>query len=144
MLARKEWFARRKYGGWGVTPKDWRGWLYIIIMIGALAIMHAFIDIPDEQRLFLTAGWVLFLLLDIAPIMVTVEKDERESMQEAISDRNAAWVMVFVLLAGFFYDIIQTSLDGTMKINWFIIGALIAGATAKTITEIAMDKRGIK
>lgn len=36
MIAQKEWFGRRKYTGWGVTPKTWQGWVYIAVAVGLL------------------------------------------------------------------------------------------------------------
>lgn len=33
MIARADWFRRRKYGGWGVSPRTWQGWAYIVAIL---------------------------------------------------------------------------------------------------------------
>ena len=144
MFARREWFSRRKYGGWGVTPKDWRGIAYFIIMIGSLFIIQAILPLTEIQRVYVSMVWLFILLIDIVPIMITVEKDEMEKRAEAISDRNAAWAMVFILLIGLLYEMVLGIQEETVRINWFILGALIMGALAKTITEIVIGRKGIK
>ena len=41
MIAQASWFERRKYGGWGVTPKAWQGRVYLAITLGLFAIFQS-------------------------------------------------------------------------------------------------------
>lgn len=142
MIAKPEWFSTRKYSGWGVTPRSWQGWAYTIAIIVALLI---FVTIPDLDEQVRTAGtvlWMAFVVLDILPIMVTIKKDEREYKNEAIAERNAAWFMVLVLVIGIVYELVISSLNHELSINWFLVLALLGGAVVKGVSNYSMDKKG--
>lgn len=143
MIAKASWFKRRKYGGWGVSPKTWQGWVYIAVMIIPFMIFQALPYWGTQTRLYVTIGWVVFLMLDIIPTMVTVRRDEREYKNEAVAERNAAWFMVMVLVIGLLYEIISSALRQDLQVNWFLVAALFGGALIKTISNIYLDKKGI-
>ncbi|MHA1873274.1 MAG: hypothetical protein ACTSVB_04085 [Candidatus Heimdallarchaeaceae archaeon] len=143
MIAKVSWFKRRKYGGWGVSPKTWQGWVYIALMILPFIIFQALPYWNTETRLYVTLGWVIFLMLDILPIMVTLKRDEKEYKNEAIAERNSALFMVMVLVIGLLYEIITSALRQDLQINWFLAVALFGGALVKTISNIYLDKKGI-
>jgi hypothetical protein len=99
MIGKPEWFERRKYGGWGVRPKTWQGYLYLVIIFIPFIIFQALPYWDAETRTVVTIGWLVFLLLDVTHIMMSLKRDERELKIEALSERNAAWVMVLILAA---------------------------------------------
>ncbi len=143
MIAKKSWFKRRKYGGWGVSPKSWQGWLYIALVILPFIIFQILPYWSTEIRVYVTLGWVVFLMLDILPIMITLRRDEREFKNEAVAERNAAWFMVMVLVIGLIYEILSSALNQDFQINWFLVVALFGGALIKTISNIYLDKKGV-
>lgn len=143
MFAKKSWFKTRKYGGWGLSPKTWQGWVYIALIIIPLIIFQSLPFWNNETRLYVTVGWIIFLMLDILPIMVSLRRDEREYKNEAVSERNAAWFMVMILVIGLLYEIISSALRDEIEFNIFIAIALFGGALVKTISNIYLDKRGI-
>ncbi len=143
MIANSEWFKRRKYGGWGVSPKSWQGWIYIALILLPFIIFQALPYWSMEARLYVTLGWIVFLMLDILPVMITLRRDEREHKVEAVSERNAAWFMVMVLVIGLVYEIISSALRQELQVNWFMAVALFGGALVKTISNIYLDKKGI-
>lgn len=143
MFAKAEWFERRKYGGWGVTPKCWQGWVYILAVLLSFVIIQAIPVLDLEFRLFLTLAWVIFLMIDIIPVMITLKKDEREHKNEALAERNAAWFMSTVLVLGVLYEIIISVLDHEILLNWFMVVALIGGVIVKSLSNYALDKRGV-
>ena len=67
--------------------------------------------------------------------------DERERVHEAIAERNAMWVMVAALVAGFAYRAAQASVAGQVYVDPVILVALGAGLAAKAITNIYLDRR---
>jgi len=143
MIAKPEWFERRKYSGWGVKPRCWQGWVYTLAMIVPLVIFQA---IPDWDAQVRTAGpvlWVAFILLDILPIMVTLKKDEPEYKNEAIAERNAAWLMVLVLVIGILYEIILSGMNNEFSINWFMVLALFGGVVVKAVSNYNLDHTGV-
>lgn len=143
MIAKSEWFKRRKYAGWGVSPKNWKGWIYIALVMFPFIVFQSLPYWNTEVRLYATVAWILFLMLDITPIMVTPDRDERERKNEAVAERNAAWFMVMILVIALTYQVISSALQQALEINWFIVVALFGGALIKTITNVYLDRRGL-
>ncbi|MFA6888554.1 MAG: hypothetical protein WC254_03585 [Candidatus Woesearchaeota archaeon] len=141
MIGKSNWFQRRKYGGWGISPKTWQGWVYVAVIILPFIIFQALPFWNVSTRMYITLGWLIFLLLDVSHIMVTLKRDEREYKIEAISERNAAWVMVMVIVAGVLYETILSALDNSFTVDIFLIVALFAGMIAKTISNVIYEKR---
>jgi hypothetical protein len=144
MFAKKEWFQRRKYGGWGITPKTKEAWLYLLFMIVPFIVFHFLPFWTDQVRIYVTVIWLLILLIDIIPIMMTVKKDELEFKIEALSERNAAWFMSMVLAFGLLYEAIIHALKGEIYFNIVIVVALFGGALVKSISNYILEKKGIK
>ncbi len=143
MIGNPKWFERRKYGGWGIHPKTWQGWLYIAIILIPFVMFQALPYWDNETRMYVTIGWVAFLLLDTTHIMVALKRDERESKIESMSERNAAWVMVLILAVGILYEAISSALQQTFKVNIFLIIALFGGMIVKTISNIILERRAL-
>ncbi len=144
MFAKKEWFQRRKYGGWGITPKTKEGWLYLLFMIIPFVIFHFLPFWTDRVRIYVTAIWLLLLLIDVVPIMMTIERDELEFKIEAVSERNSAWFMSIILAFGLLYEAISYALKGEIYFNPIIVIALLGGALVKSISNYILEKKGIK
>ena len=143
MIGKAHWFGRRKYGGWGISPKTWQGWVYMAIVILPYIVFQALPFWDNITRLIVTVLWLSFLMVDVNHIMFTMKRDEREYKMEAISERNAAWFMVLVLVVGVVYQIVSSALNKSFEVNWFMVIALFGGAIVKSISNIYMDKRGV-
>lgn len=141
VIGKADWFKMRKYGGWGITPKTWQGWVYIAVMIIPFIIFQSLPYWDEKTRLYISVGWLIILVIDIIDIMFRLKRDEREQLHEGISDRNAIWAMLLVLVAGLLYEIVKSANTQTFEVNPFIAGALIAGALVKSITFIYLDKK---
>jgi predicted Co/Zn/Cd cation transporter (cation efflux family) len=143
MIARPEWFTRRKYGGWGVTPKTWQAWVYMAVTLGVLIVIVALPFWDDQQRMIVTGVWLAFLMLDIVPVMVTLNRDEREYKNEAIAERNAAWFMSAVLVLGVLVELMISALNKEILVDWFLVVALFGGVVVKSVSNYMLDKRGV-
>jgi len=141
MLGKPEWFKRRKYSGWGIIPKTWQGWVYILIFMLPFVVFQALPFWDEKTRFFVTIAWLVILLVDVADIMIRMRNDERERMHEAIAERNAAWVMLLVIIIGILYQVTTSALIQTFKVDYFLIGALFAGVIAKMITNVYLDRK---
>lgn len=141
MIAKKEWFERRKYGGWGVIPKTWQGWLFLVLVILPFVIFQSLPHWSDKIRLYVTIIWLIYLLLEIIPIMIFLKRDEREDQIEAISERNASWFMSLVLTFGILFEVFQGALNENLEVNLFLIIALAGGALVKTISNFWLEKK---
>jgi hypothetical protein len=140
IIAKPEWFGRRKYGGWGVNIKTWQGAVYLAGMFLLLIILQLIPNLSTETRLIITGVWMAFLLVDLVDIMWKLEKDERERMHEAIAERNAAWGMMLVLVIGVFIELMYNALKQEIYVNPFIIAALVVGVIIKSITNYKLEK----
>lgn len=142
MIGKSEWFKMRKFGGWGVTPKTWQGWVYIVAIILPMLIFQALPFWDEKTRIVVTIIWLSIIIIDLITIMLTLKKDERETKHDIISDRNALWFILIVLLAALLYDIVNAGMSQEFIIpNPFVIAALLGGAIIKTITIIYLDKK---
>jgi len=140
IIAKAEWFGRRKYGGWGLSIKTWQGAVYLSGMSLLLIILQLIPNLSIETRLIITGVWMAFLLVDLVDIIWKLEKDERERIHEAIAERNAAWGMVLVLVIGVFIELMYNALQQEIYVNPFIIAALVVGVIIKSITNYKLEK----
>ena len=143
MIGKAKWFQRRKYSGWGVTPKTWQGWVYIAVIMIPFVVFQALPFWDIKTRMIFTGAWLLFLVLDVTHIMVTLKRDEREYKIEAISERNAAWAMIFVMIIGILYQTITSALNQEIIVDWFLVAALFGGLIAKSISNFLLERRAL-
>lgn len=143
MIGKPEWFARRKYGGWGLTPKTWQGWVYIAVIMLPLIIFHSLPFWTDMIRIYVTLVWVAFLLVDVTDIMMHLRVDEREDRIESLSERNAAYAMIAVIIIGILYDVFRSASAQQVQFNPFLFAALIGGAAVKSISNIIYERRSL-
>lgn len=140
IIAKPEWFGRRKYTGWGVSIKTWQGAVYIAGMFLLLVVLQLIPNLSTENRLVISGVWVAFLIIDMVDVMWKLKKDERERIHEAIAERNAAWAMMFVLVVGLFIELTYNALQQKIYANPFIILALAAGIISKSVTNYKLER----
>jgi hypothetical protein len=146
MIGKPKWFQRRKYSGWGLTPKTWQGWAYIAAII-VICILIQYIPLggltTDENQVRIIATLIVAAIfaLDIIHIMARMPNDERDRIHEAIAERNSLWVILIVLAAGIGWQAAVSAITSNVQIDPVIIAALIFGTFAKAITNIYLDKK---
>ena len=140
MIAKTEWFNRRKYGGWGVVPSTKQGWFYVLFMFLPFLVFHILPFWNSSTRVIVTVVWILFLIFDLIPVMIQVPKDEREKMHEAIAERNASWSMVFTLVFVILFDILKQATNQKIEINWSLFVVLLVGVITKAISNIVLER----
>lgn len=143
MIGKPEWFERRKYGGWGLRPKTWQGWVYIVVVLIPYVIFQSLQYWDNNTRIIVTLAWLGFLLLDTFHIMITLKRDEREHKIEAIAERNAAWTMMIIIVLGILYEGITSALQQKLMVNVFLIAALFGGMIVKAISNIVLERRAL-
>lgn len=136
MLGQPSWFQRRKYGGWGISPRTWQGWVYLGAILLPFIIFHALPYWSTETRLLVTGLWAAILLVDVTHIMLALRRDEREAKIEALAERNAAWFMAITLALGLAWQLISSALEGAVAIDWWLAAALFGGALVKTLSNL--------
>lgn len=141
IIAKPEWFTRRKYGGWGLGIKTWQGAAYLAAMFIALIVLIGITSESIQMTLAVTGIWMAFLLVDVFDVMWKLKKDERERIHEAIAERNAAWGMMIVLSLGVFIEVLYNTLNGRVYVNPFVMGALIVGVIIKSVTNYKLERQ---
>jgi hypothetical protein len=140
MIGRTAWFKRRKYGGWGLTPATKEGWIYVFGAIGLLVLLITVFPFSEQTQDIIAIVWMALLVADLLHIMGNLDKDEREVLHEAISERNALWAVIAVLIAGILYKIIEGAINEEIIIDWWMFGALFAGAIAKSVSNYYLGR----
>jgi hypothetical protein len=140
MIGKPEWFKRRKYAGWGMTPRTWQGWVYVAVFMTLIIGFHAIPTLDNTTRTVGTMLWVLVIGIDSIDIMIHLKKDERSHMHEAIAERNAAWFMVIVLALGVAYQGISSGLQQRLYVDPIIIIALFGGLAVKAGSNIYLER----
>ncbi|KYC53126.1 MAG: hypothetical protein AMQ22_00433 [Candidatus Methanofastidiosum methylothiophilum] len=140
IIAKPEWFTRRKYGGWGLGIKTWQGAVYMAAMFIALIVLLQLAGDSVETKLLVTGVWMVFLLIDVFDVMWKLKKDERERMHEAIAERNAAWGMMVVITLGIFIEIMYNVMNNSFYVNPFLVGALAVGVIIKSVSNYKLER----
>ena len=140
-MARQDWFKQRKYSGWGLTPKTWQGWVYILVMIIPLVIFQSLPFWDSTTRLIVTFVWIGIFIVDISYIMITIKRDERDRLHEALAERNALWVIMAVLIVAIGYQAARSVVLKSPQIDWFIVAALLIGVIVKAISNLWLDRK---
>ena len=141
MLGKPEWFKRRKYTGWGLTPQTWQGWAYLVLLIAPLIVLRIISVWNADIALILGCVLALVLGLDVLDIMTQLKQDEREILHEALAERNATWAIVTVLAIGMAFQI-SSNLAAKKGVVFdpVILAALLAGMIAKAYTNWKLEK----
>jgi hypothetical protein len=141
MIGKPQWFARRKYTGWGFSPRTWQGWVYLVVIILPILIVSQLQVSSTALTVFLIV-WAGMFALDFIDIIIHLQKDERERIHEAIAERNALWVIITVLAIGIAYQAASSTVyHDVVKVDPVILIALGAGLIAKIISNIYLDKK---
>lgn len=138
MLGNPKWFKRRKYTGWGLTPATWQGWLYVGILICSVfcvSLLTIWLKLQTPYQIGIILSMIAFIIVDTTDIAMKIGKDERETAHEALAERNAAWVMVIVLIGGIVFQSTVSLLRGILYVDPFMITALLGGIVAKGISN---------
>ncbi|MCL4384080.1 hypothetical protein M1116_01350 [Patescibacteria group bacterium] len=134
MIGNPDWFTIRKWGGWGLTPKTWQGWVYILVMVLPLVLVTAIFRLSPETIKTVTLVWVSIIMLDVFDMMIHLKRDEREEKHEALAERNAAWFIVFILAFGMIIKALVTQ-NPDAVLDPVILTALFGGVLVKALTH---------
>lgn len=141
MIGKKEWFKRRKYGGWGIAPKTWQGWVYIAVFI-AIIILIQNLPLGDAKNNVIASLVITIVVFaDCIDIMIRLPMDEREKIHEAKAERNALWAMLTILVIGVLYQTGIGLANEKVVIDPIIIIAIAGAVIVKAATNIYLDRK---
>lgn len=141
MIGNPNWFKRRKWGGWGLSPATWQGWAYIGVFL-VLMFGTNYLPVAEATRLIILGAIGAVLVADTVHMMFQIKKDERETLHEALAERNALWTMIMILVIGLAYTTAESvARTGTATVDPVIVIALFGGLIAKALTNYYLDKQ---
>lgn len=139
-----EWFRRRKYSGWGVTPITWQGWLTIIVLVSPIAYFASQIKGGTSLMGVTIAAFLIYFvafMFFIFGLMSRIKTDERNRSHEAIADRNALWALIMIIAVGLVIEgVMPEWIRSLSQVNPFIVGGIIAAWLVKVISMYWLDK----
>ncbi len=141
MIGKPHWFKHRIFG-WGLAPKTWQGWVYIIIAALLLAGTFA-LGKTTPMMMWLFAVIITVLIVDVLVIMTQLPKftDERENYHQLIIERNCSFAAIIALLAIVIYQTYKNtgflaSQNGAIPFDQsllIVLGAMLVVKIASTI-----------
>ena len=140
MIANPKWFEMRKFG-WGITPKTWQGWVYVIGMILPIQVFLFLMPWPVTARLTASIIWIAIICIEAMDIMMHIKRDEREHLHEALAERNAAWFMTLALVCGLLFQVQRSVATGISLVDPILIITLIGGALTKLFTYLYIKNK---
>jgi hypothetical protein len=140
MIGNPKWFTTRKYTGWGLTPTCWQGWAYIAIVALPLIIINS-IPIDDQLKTGILIGWSVLFSIDLIDIFIKIKRDERDSLHEAIAERNAMWFMITALAFGVALQAATSIASQQFKVDPVILIALIGAVIIKAATNFYLRNK---
>jgi hypothetical protein len=134
MIGKKEWFTTRKYTGWGLTPTCWQGWAYIAAIAAPMVVLQ-YLTIEDNIKTGLMMVWAIIFSIDVIDLMIKIKRDERDTIHEALAERNAMWFMIAALVTGLAYQAASGVIKQSINIDPVIMIALLGATVVKAITH---------
>ena len=141
MIGNAKWFEIRKYGGWGVKPKTWQGWMYVTGITLPLALLLLVPYGSLNARIIASIIWVLVVCIDAMDIMIRIKRDEREQFHEALAERNATWVMTFTIACALVWQMQKGLVAGTLLVDPALIIVLVIGSLTKLFTFLYLKDK---
>ncbi|MBU1031047.1 MAG: hypothetical protein ABIC91_08095 [Nanoarchaeota archaeon] len=142
MIGKPEWFTYRIFG-WGLRPKTWQGWLYVVIIM-ALCGLISLLPAPDNIKSWLFGAVITIFIIDVLIIMTKLSKvhDERENKHQLIIERNASFTAVVAIVAIMLFQVYQNRfLDLEMPFDKSLLIVLIVMVVMKGISTIYVNKK---
>lgn len=156
MISKPEWWTYRKMG-WGLAPKTWHAWAYILVFVGLVGFFNglAYLNILTyEMAQGLSMILTFLVVADTLHTMFSLPKvhDERQNKHQLVIERNSSYAAIFALMVLALYDSIQYSLkvmDGYVPtgiemyipFDWRIGVVLLAMVLAKGVSSWYVERK---
>ncbi len=144
MIGRTEWFTYR-VAGWGVTPRTWQGWVYVLGAIGLFVGLGS-LPLPEHTKNIMlgTLGGVFFLDLIIIWSQLGKVHDERDRQHQIIIERNCSLAAVLGLVGAMFYQTYQHAASTGQGLPFDPLLLVVAGimVLTKLISTLYYRRKG--
>lgn len=99
MLGKPEWFTYRSIG-WGITPRTWQGWVYVLVFISIVFLLVS-LPVPNDIKNTVIGIFVGLFTLDAISVWARLGEhhDERQRLHQLIIERNCSVAAVVSIVA---------------------------------------------
>lgn len=144
MIGKPEWFTYRIFG-WGLRPRNWKGFLYIIIFLALFGLI-TILPISETIKMWSLGILISVIVLDTLVMMMQLSKvhDERENFQQLIIERNVSFAAVAAIVSVMLYQAYQNrALVAVDKIPFDISLLIVLGAMllVKIVSTVYVSKK---
>lgn len=107
MIGKPQWFTYRIFG-WGINPKTWQGWAYILISM-LITGMITVAPVSDNLKMWIFGIFIGAIFLDVLHIMLQLQKyhDERENLHQLMIERNVSFAAVCAIIGVMLFQTYQ-------------------------------------
>ncbi len=76
MIGKPGWFTTKRYTGWGIRPKTWQGWVYILVAMVVFIFIYyqPWWDWGFQIKRTLVIIWITLIIADALHIAFTINK----------------------------------------------------------------------
>ena len=76
MIGKKEWFTSRRYTGFGLRPKTWQGWVYILVVLAVIIFIQTqnFWIWNFQTKMVLILGLIALIVSDSIHVWISLKK----------------------------------------------------------------------
>jgi hypothetical protein len=130
MIGKPEWFKYRIFG-WGVAPKTWQAWVYVVALAAIFGVISA-LPIAPKVKTWVVGGLFVVLIIDVIHIMMQLPKnsDERDNYHQLIIERNCSFAAIAALIGVAIYQAYKNrALIESMAIPFDISIAIVLGVS---------------
>ena len=141
MIGKPEWFTYRIFG-WGLRPKKWQGWVYVAVIIAAIALI-AYLPIPESIKVWLFGIAIGIMILDVIHIMPQLAKvhDERQNLNQLYIERNVSFAAVITLIAVGLYQAWKNPTATGIPFDYSILIVLIVMVLVKGLSTLWVNNK---
>lgn len=141
MIGKPKWFTYKLFG-WGIRPKTWQGWLYILAWI-ILVVLAGILPLSEMIKGLIITILIIVIVVDSLHILSQLGKyhDERQKSHQATGDRNACYAAIAAILIIVVYQTLGLNIVfSDIPFDSSIILVLIVMGVTKGISTIVLNK----
>ena len=139
MLGKPEWFTYRSLG-WGITPRTWQGWVYVLVFMSIVFFLVS-LPVPADIKNTMIGIFVGLFALDAISVWARLGEhhDERQRLHQLIIERNCsvAAVVSIVAVMGFrSFEARGVLVPGVLPFDHLLAAVLGVMAITKLVSTI--------
>ncbi len=136
MIGKPNWFTYRIFG-WGIRPKKWQGWAYILVFMAAVFLTFM-LPLAENIKIWIIGIIIAIGVIDALHLMMLLPKvhDERENRNQLIIERNVSFAGIAALVIVMLYQAYKNNFTGEMPFDPALIVVVLIMLAVKIVSTI--------